>query len=294
MTRTPARRTAPRAVAAALLVVAAWVIVAPEVVVTLGRSTRSVAPDAAPDPADGRAGTDADAGDRPGAAGTDGSAAPTTAAVPGDGPGSGLHVVEVRGAWRDGEDLGTAVALAVLAGTAHVAADSPRGAVPAVAVEAVERPGSGAVVVTLLLAPPPSGGTDAVPTAATRLAVPLRLGADGFRLAGTPWRLEGVPMTPEAPPGRPISDPELIAAARTALDGAGFDGAALRRLDATDGWAFTTRLATDGATAGPAEDTTDPAAGVAGPWLRWHVDRFVVAGLPLSRAAGWERGTESP
>jgi hypothetical protein len=75
--------------------------------------------------------------------------------------------------------------------------------------------------------------------------------------------------------GTAVADPELIASARRALDAVGLPGDRLVALEATDGWPFIARLA--------------PATGIGDPWLRWHLDRFVVTGLPLHRGAEEDR-----
>lgn len=246
-------------------------------------------PDAADGPTrGGGAGPDA-AGPGPDAVAADGLADALTIPAPATGPAAvgsaptaDLRLVELRGGWRDAEDLATAVALAALVGAAHVdgGGDHAR-----VAVEAVEQPGPDAAVVTLLVAPGDTADPDA--PRAVRLAVPVRTGAGGVRVGGTPWRLPGPRLDPDPPPGRPVTDPALLESAAAALGGAGFDASALASLAATDGWPFVARL--DGAAGG---------AGTAAPplevWLRWHLDRFVVTGLPLRPAAGSGQGTEVP
>ena len=194
-----------------------------------------------------------------------------------DAPPADLRLVELRGGWRDREDLATAVALAVLVGTAH--ADAVGGT--HVAVEAVEQPGPDAAVVTLLVAPRRPADPDAPRT--VRLAVPVRTGAGGVRVAGDPWTLPGPRLDPDPPTGRPVTDPALVEAATAALTSAGFDASGPVALEATDAWPFIARL--DGGTA---------ATGPTVVWLRWHLDRFVVAGLPLQSAAGTGQGTGFP
>lgn len=270
-------------VAGALLAVGALgVLVAPARLVPTGGTGTGTAPAAAP--GTGRAtavvATDdrAAGADATGPAGTALDEGPDRAAPAGADPAGAadLRLVELRGGWRTGEDLGTAAAVALLAGAAHLATAAPRGPAPRLAVEAVEQPGPDAAVVTLLVAPPGGGADDAGTTA--RLAVPVALGPGGVRVAGSPWSLPGPALTPDPPAGRPVRDEDLVAAARDALDRAGLDGTALTGLEATDGWPFLTRLA-DGAD---------------GPWLRWHLDRFVVTGLPLHEAAGTGQGTGVP
>ena len=248
------------------------------------------APDAGPGPADtARAGAPTSrspsAPSAPSPAPTPASPsagpAPTaTPSAPDDDPTAGdLRLVELRGGWRDGEDLGTAVALAALVGAAHV--DDGGRVAPQVAVEAVEQPGPDAAVVTLLVRPRGTGDGDAA--ASVRLAVPVRTGATGVRIGGTPWRLPGPRLDPDPPVGRPVTDPALLEAAGDALVRAGFDGAALTALEATDAWPFVAHL--EGTARGTAPTTV---------WLRWHLDRFVVTGLPLHSAAGSGQGTEFP
>jgi hypothetical protein len=220
-----------------------------------------------------------------GNAGTDVSAAPATSVPDGevtegrwgaapDRPGGlGLLLEEFRGGWRVEGGSEEAAALAVVA--AHAWADArrrPTQASPSitderamgaiVVIEAVERPGANHAVVTTLVAPDGAIGT------LHRLAIPVVMGSLGPVLAGRPWELPA-PLLQDAPlAGTPVDDPELVASARRALDAVGLPGDRLVALDATDGWPFIARF--------------DDEA-LAHPWLRWHLDRFVVSGLPLSR-----------
>ena len=199
---------------------------------------------------------------------------------------SDVRLQEIRGGWRLEAGVEEAAALAVLAGHAWARAQpapdtSARGVPPSpagrgepmVVVEAVERPGTFAAVVTLLVAP--QGSADDLAPLLTagsdrlfRLAVPVLMGGGGATLAGAPWTLP-----PPSPSVRPlelteVTDPDLVRSARRALEGVGIAGERLVRLEATEGWPFIARL--DGSTDGD-------------PWLRWHLDRFVVAGIPLQR-----------
>lgn len=219
----------------------------------------------------------------------DGPGARSAAAVPsgdvmvgrwGNAPdrpgGLGLLLEEYRGGWRVEGGTEEAAALAVIA--AHAWADVRRrtsGTAPGsadeeatgtvVAVEAVERPGAHHAVVTVLVAP------DGAVGALHRIAIPLMMGPAGPSLAGAPWSLPAPDVRSTPSVGTPIADPELIASARRALDAAGLPGDRLVTLEATDGWPFIARL-----------DDGDAAH----PWLRWHLDRFVIAGLPLARTEG--------
>jgi hypothetical protein len=203
-----------------------------------------------------------------------------------------LRLEELRGGWRVAAGVEEAMALASISG--HLWARSNLtaqggsvGGTPVVVVEAVERPGTHDVVVTLLIAPPvaqdrtgtaasdPAGGpSSSTSSELVRLGVPVRLGPDGAVLAGKPWPLPSPArgLILQELRGSPVVDIELLAAARRALEQVGIDGTRLTMLEATDGWPFIAHL----------EGT---APGTGNPWLRWHVDRFVIAGVPLHTAA---------
>lgn len=188
----------------------------------------------------------------------------------------GLDILleELRGGWRVEAGAEEAAALAVIA--AHAWADardasgsasgtsrrSGTGQGVIVTVEAVERPAALHAVVTLLVVV----GHDL-----HRIAVPIAFGATGPALAGAPWSLPPPTALPSDLSGTAIDDPELIDAARRALEAVGIDGQDLVALEATSGWPFVARLA---------DDTRGH------PWLRWHLDRFVVSGLPLRTGGG--------
>ena len=224
------------------------------------------------------------------------------ASEPGQSSPGGVWLHEVRGGWRIEPGVEEAAALAVLVGHAWAAALSPDPSVAqdasgrlverggtVVVVEAVERPGPLAAVVTLLVAPwgvtddeahaDAEGGPGIVPVQRIlRLGVPVVLSDTGASLAGEPWSLPGPTLGIRPLTSTTLTDPDLLASARRALEGVGIDGGRLVALEATEGWPFIARLAE----AGTAEEN-DGATG--DPWLRWHLDRFVIAGLPLQRAA---------
>ena len=185
--------------------------------------------------------------------------------VPAPRPTTGVVVEELRGPWRIEPGIEEAVALAVVAAhrwatEAVAGAEARGGGGVIVTVEAVERPGAHHAVVTLLIA---------VPDGLHRIAQPVRLDTHSPALAGPPWRLPAPELRVIAIEGIAIGDAELVAAAERALTRAGLAGERLSSLEATDGWPFIARL----------DDTDDV-------WLRWHVDRFVVPGLPLDTRGG--------
>lgn len=201
----------------------------------------------------------------------------------------GLLLREVRGGWRLEPGVEEAAALALLVG--HGWSPSGGGGMGVatqeriVVLEAVEQPGAAAAVVTLLItstdrldgAWSDGGRTDAddgrraagaAAAIVHRVAVPVLIGPQGATLGGAPWELpapllHGPPLT-----GAAIDDPVLLDAARGALDAVGIDGRTLVTLEASHAWPFIARTAQ-----GPH------------PWLRWHLDHFVVTGLPLQQAA---------
>ena len=180
-------------------------------------------------------------------------------------PTTGAVFEELRGTWRVEPGIEEAVALAVVAAHRWAAetsagAGAREGGGVVVVVEAVERPGAHHGVVTLLVA---------VEQALHRIAQPVRLDTAAPSLAGPPWRLVAPELRLDELEGSAIGDTELLTAARRALDEAGLPGERLTSLEATDGWPFIARL----------DDEGDV-------WLRWHVDRFVIAGLPLAVAGG--------
>lgn len=198
----------------------------------------------------------------------------------------GLDIVleELRGGWRVEGGAEEAAALGVMAAHAWADARSGRTAVSdegtaqgagssagagagtragaIVAVEAVERPGALHAVVTLLVAD--GRGLH-------RIAVPVMFAAEGAAIAGEPWRLPAPIATVPDTTGDAVTDPELLEAARRALETIGVPGTRLLALEATDGWPFIARL----------DDEAD-----GHPWLRWHLDRFVISGLPLRSGGG--------
>lgn len=191
----------------------------------------------------------------------------------GSGGPAGVRVTEVRGGWRLEDGLETAAAVGLLTATAWAAASVTGDHAPTVVLEAVESPGPGAAIVTALMVSVGERGPGT-----QRVVVPISVTRDGAVRAGTPWVLPGPALAPYRPEAVAVTDPGLVAAARRALDDVGIDGTSLETLEATEGWAYLTRLSGVGD----------------GPWLRWHLDRFVVTGVPLRTAVGMDEGTGGP
>jgi hypothetical protein len=198
--------------------------------------------------------------------------------TPATRPTTALVIEELRGGWRVESSVEEAASLAVIVG--HIWA-ATGGAVPTapgstpgaiVAVEAIERPGAHHAVVTLLVAA--AGSTAPL---LHRIAVPVLLATDGPVIASAPWVLPAPTLRTTDLRGSPIGDVELLAAARRALESVDIAGERLVALEVTDGWPFIARL----------DDDAD-----GHPWLRWHVDRFVVSGLPLDAGRSRNQGDD--
>ena len=266
---TRARRRAGSVVGVLLLIVSVSVLRSPTAV--LSRVT-----------SEGRIGTDGVRVSPPsggtGTLGEPGTPAPRDASPSvreGEGPGrpvlDGLLLREVRGGWRVEPGVEEAAALALIVGHGwrpdRVASEDDMGddgSRRIVIVEAVEQPGAGAAVITLLIAP--RGVLVGAPL--HRVAIPVVIDADGASLGGAPWELPRPAHDRRPLDGVAIDEPALVASARRALDAVGHDGASLVALEATVGWPFIARTSTG-----------------AQLWLRWHIDGFVVSGLPLHGAA---------
>lgn len=212
----------------------------------------------------------------------DGAAGPVTVSRPvAEASGSSVAgpsnpVAELRATWRLTGGLEEAAALGVI--VARRAAVEERGADTAhrafAVLEAVERPTGDAIVVTVLVDVGTADDADGDPggdaTGLVRMAVPLVVGDQGPSLAGEPWVLPAPDLTVLAPAVTSLDDPRLVASARLALVRAGSPPDDAPTLERTSSWPVVARLTVDGR----------PRV----VWLRWHLDRFVVAGLPLDRA----------
>ncbi|HSK25145.1 MAG TPA: hypothetical protein VK906_18305 [Egicoccus sp.] len=182
---------------------------------------------------------------------------------PGDGA-TGAVAAAVARAWLTGLDPLLAVE--------GISPDDHSSYAEHLTVEAIERPGPGAAVVTFS-AVVLEGGE---PTAARlrRVAVPVDEHDHDPRPAGAPWELPGLDLTPALPVAADDLGTEHWPAAEAALRAAGFADAELRGLQRTTSWPVLAAIRTD-TPDGPRDQVV---------WLRRHLDRFVVAGLPLSQA----------
>lgn len=212
---------------------------------------------------------------------------PAGASPPADDPADRdeLWAVEYHGPWRSTAGVEEAAALAVVVARGwltdvdprlHLDELTPVGTgryVEHLVVEAVEVPAPEHAVVTLLAVL--LDGDDELVARVRRLGVPIAFGRDGAQPGGEPWWLPGPSLTARPPTTTPVDDPQELLAASEALAAAGYTDVALDRLERTDGPAA---LATVAARTPDGEQVDGTV------WLRWHVDRYVVAGLALTRA----------
>ncbi len=201
-----------------------------------------------------------------------------------DPAGGETEFMTLRGAWRgqageqDAAAMATVVARAWLTGTGPdlaidgVPAPEPGRYVEHLAVEGVAMAGPEAAVVTLLAIVLDERGEDdedALTVDVRRLAVPIALEARAARPAGSPWMLPGPELDAAVPISDAVDDPDRLAAAENALERTGFERIELRELSRTSSWPWIAQV----------RARTPGGERVDGPvWLRWHLDRFVVAG----------------
>lgn len=186
--------------------------------------------------------------------------------------------------WREYPGDGATVAVAAAVARAWLTGLDPLLAVDGISpgddssyaehltVEAIERPGPGAAVVTFSVVVLEGGE----PTTARlrRVAVPVDEHDHDPRPAGAPWELPGLELTPAPPIAADELGAEHWPAAEAALRAAGFVEAELRGLQRTTSWPVLAAVRTE-TPDGPRDEVV---------WLRRHLDRFVVAGLPLTQA----------
>jgi hypothetical protein len=244
---------------------------------------------------DGPAPLDADDRAADQAAPSDSAGPDPDASPPAPGTGQPL-LVEHRGRWRLEPGAEEAAALAVVVARSWLTDHDPQLDVSGVerpdnagalryaehlVVEAVEFTATDLAVVTVLAVV--LDGDDELDTAVRRLAVPIAMDAD-VRPAGTPWWLPGPTLTSLTPDTEPIEDAAELLGAAEALQTAGYQDVAVDRLDA---------LGPTAALVTVTARTPDGEAVDGTVWLRRHVDRFVVAGMPVHPHRSGQRGPSS-
>jgi hypothetical protein len=156
-------------------------------------------------------------------------------------------------------------------------ADADRWYVEHLVAEAIDAPGPGSAVVTVLAMLLPADGDRYGAPVLARLAVPVVFSGPEPRLAGAPWRLAPPELEPSPPATtEPVDDPRMVDAATAAVQAAGYAEVTDAVLSRTDGWPWVLT-----ATARP-PGGADPTAIVL--WLRPHLQGFAVAGAPPTTA----------
>lgn len=153
-----------------------------------------------------------------------------------------------------------------------------------VAVESVDHPARGALVVTVRAVVLPVEGDSYGQAHQLRVAVPLTIDADHARPAGVPWLLPVDPPAVTLPQTAPVDDVDLQVTAAEAVTAAGYRDVSLTRLERTSGWAWVAVV--------EARAPTEQEAREHALWLRSDVGRLVVAGTaPPPPAAPPTAGT---
>ena len=145
------------------------------------------------------------------------------------------------------------------------------------AVEGVDHPARGALVVTVRAIVLPVEGDTYGTARSLRVAVPVRLDADGVRIGGQPWRLASPTPAIDLPERAPVDDTDLMLAAVDAVRAVGYREVSLTSLSRTSGWAWVAEVEARA----PDEDTVRTHE----LWLRTDVGRLVVAGAIPGRPA---------
>lgn len=165
--------------------------------------------------------------------------------------------------------LGTAGPAPVIEG---VEPGPPGRYVEHVVVEAIDMPGPGAAVVTVVAVVLTASQDQYDGVELVRLGVPVVFDGSRAAPAGQPWPLPGPDLSPGtlAPP--PDDDPASTTAATEALTAAGYRDITDLQVASGDGWPLV--VAFRGIAAHDAEPRTHVL------WLRRHLDRLIVAGTP--------------
>lgn len=139
-----------------------------------------------------------------------------------------------------------------------------------VAVEAVDHPGTGHVVVTVIALLLEHEDGDFTEASLHRIAIPIAVDADGARPAGTPWLLPPPELELAVPVAHEIDDPTLVPEVTGALEHAGYRDVEVVGIGGTDGWPL---VATVDATAPGRGDRERHVL-----WLRANGNALVLAG----------------
>lgn len=139
------------------------------------------------------------------------------------------------------------------------------------AVESVDHPARGAMVVTVQAIVLPVDGDAYGPARAARVAVPVVVDSGQVRLGGSPWPLPATEVSLDPPERAPVDDPDLMLAAVDAIGAVGYRDLELVTLSRTSGWAWVAEVTA----AAPGEEAVRPHE----LWLRSDVGRLVVAGV---------------
>lgn len=193
----------------------------------------------------------------------------------------GFTVTELQGDWRRTPGIRAAEAVAVLVARSWLSTSQADldvgglstpvagGWVEQLAVEATEQLDPHVVVVTLIATVYDS---DLHVVRQLRLGVPVTVGTQHPTPVGEPWLLPELPLRMDTPATERVLDEHDLAAARTALDDAGYTDVDVHSLERTDSWPW--RAHVDARTPDGHEVTTPVL-------LRRHLDGFVVAGTVL-------------
>lgn len=299
----PAPRRRSMLVAAAL---APWLVVA---LLLVGRSGAGGGSAAGPNLPTEPTAADADASP-PRPADTDGTApapdaapAPEAAAAPERAPGTveGSDAMDVRvltsGA-RQRVTTADAAAIAIAIARDWLTTVGPDLAVDVgraggeryvehLAVDAVDLPLPGFAVVSLIVTVLDVEDDTYTAASVRRVAVPIALDGDGARPAGTPWWLPSPALATTPPERTAVDDPDLLLAAISALEGAGYREVEVTGLASTSGWPWIVTAT--------ARAPGEPATAASEVWLREYRGGFTVAGwLPPQDAVSAPPTTSPP
>jgi hypothetical protein len=175
-------------------------------------------------------------------------------------------------------------AVAVIVARAHLGTAGPAPTVPGVepgppgryvehvVVEAVDMPGPGAAVVTVVAVVLTASDDQYDGVELVRLGVPVVFDGGRAAPAGQPWHLAGPDLSPGTLSLTPDDQPTAAAAVTEALTTAGYREIADLQVASGDEWPVVAQFR------GVAVDEVEPRTHVL--WLRRHLDGLIVAGTP--------------